>query len=300
MPETKLVANMTKVRFIRLVSQFLMFIIVNGAILNISYTFLILPINQPFTPISIADGALFVMQRMLSAAIFPFIPLASFALIGAIIGRFFCGWGCPFGLVQEITTYITAPVTTKYRVFHKTNKQLVDVAWVILLMGMMVTSILGLSGLFDPTNYDRLREALTIFADEPLSIFEPAAILFVGIPYLFWWNSWPADLLGFDPLFYIRLLVLLVALILPMFIPRAYCRWACPTGVLIGKIGTYSMFGIKRSMIKCNRCGRCEDACSMGVPILEHPERIRDILCILCLDCIETCDQDALKLGKGG
>ncbi|MFW9995706.1 MAG: 4Fe-4S binding protein [Candidatus Odinarchaeota archaeon] len=297
MPETKLVTNMTKTRFLRLISQFVMFIIVNGAILNLSYTFLILPINQPHTPLSVADGAIYVMQRMLTSAVFPLIPLASFAIIGAITGRFFCAWGCPFGLVQEIISYISP--SAKYRINHTTNKSLMDVAWVFLLLGLIAASAVGLSGVFDPNNYEQLRNSLDVFADEPMSVFDPAAMLFVGIPYLLWWNSWPANIIGFDILFYLRLLVLIGALILPMFIPRAYCRWVCPTGILAGKIGTYSIFGVKRSLIKCNHCGRCENACPMGVPILEHPERVRDSLCILCLDCIEACDQDALRIGKG-
>lgn len=297
MPETKLVSNMTRVRALRLLVQFIMFIILNGAIIGLSYSFLILPINQPHTPLSTADGAIYLLQRMLSSAVFPFIPLATFFIIGAVVGRFFCSWACPFGFVQDIVTYLSP--FTKYRLNQKTNRQFIDIGLIILIIGVMITSFIGLSGLFDPGNIDQLKQGLDVFADEPLAVFDPATMLFVSVPYIFWWNSWPADFLSVDILFYLRLVILIVALLFPLFIPRAYCRWICPSGALTGRIGTCSVFGIKRNLIRCNHCGECEDACPMGVPILTHPEKIRDPLCTLCLDCIAVCDEGALKIGKG-
>lgn len=298
MPETKLVSNMTRIRGLRLVVQLIMFFILNGAIIGLSYSILILPINHPHTPLSIAEGALYTMQRMLSSSIFPFIPIAAFLIIGSVVGRFFCSWACPFGFVQDIVMYLT-PFTSKHRLNQKTNRQLTDIGLIVLFIGIIVTSFIGLSGIFDPANIEQLKRGLDVYADEPIAVFDPSSMLFVGIPYLLWWDSWPADFLTVDVLFYIRLVILITALILPMFIPRAYCRWVCPTGALSGKIGTYSIVGIKRNPIRCDHCGKCEDACPMGVPILSHPERIRDPLCTLCLDCVAVCNKGALKLSKG-
>jgi ferredoxin-type protein NapH len=50
--------------------------------------------------------ALAMLQVMLSNAVFPWIPLASFFIVAALLGRSLCGWVCPFGLVQDLMGYV--------------------------------------------------------------------------------------------------------------------------------------------------------------------------------------------------
>ena len=92
-------------------------------------------------------------------------------------------------------------------------------------------------------------------------------------------------------------LIFVAAIILIIYIPRGWCRWMCPVGIIMGIIGKNSIVGVGRSITKCNHCGICEDVCPMGVRILSHPpEKVRSEHCTNCLDCVGACPEDAMEI----
>lgn len=58
-------------------------------------------------------------------------------------------------------------------------------------------------------------------------------------------------------------LLLLSVLILSVFIPRAYCRYICPSGAFFGLLSYISLFKRKLSP-KCDECRRCVKICPTG------------------------------------
>ena len=97
--------------------------------------------------------------------------------------------------------------------------------------------------------------------------------------------------------FWLRLAILVIAILIIVSVPRGWCRWFCPTGAIMGFLGKNSIVGIGRNISKCDLCGICEDVCPTGVRILdEEPEKIRSAHCTLCLDCIDACPHNALRL----
>ena len=116
-------ANTTKLRLLRTLVQFVMFILMNLSIFLIGATWLVLPVVMPKSIFTTSEGAFDLFQRMLTSAVIPLIPLASFFLIGAVFGRMFCSWGCPFGLVQDIVGFLTSRFN-KYEPTHATNDNL--------------------------------------------------------------------------------------------------------------------------------------------------------------------------------
>ena len=58
-------------------------------------------INSPSTAIY---SSLDLLQLELSQPEFPWIVIGSIFLIGAVVGRAFCGWVCPIGFIQDIMT----------------------------------------------------------------------------------------------------------------------------------------------------------------------------------------------------
>lgn len=284
---------------LRLFLQFLVLLILNAVLWDVDATWLILPVNMPYSPYASGVGAIYVLQRMLTAAIIPFLAVGIFVLIGSIFGRAFCAWGCPFGLVQDV---LSLTPNHKFRPNRQTNSGLKEVGQFILILTLGIAVYIGLVGVVGDVN--EVKAAFGAFSDEPSAPLDPSATLFGGLPYWIFWDTLPADfnaLIDFLPdmdiLLWLRLFILLFTLVLAMFIPRGWCRWFCPTGLIMGIMAKTSVIGIGRNITRCTHCMDCERSCPMHVRILDYSEdRVKDSQCINCLECIEICPEDALKL----
>ena len=293
-------------RGIRHIVQLIMFILLKAAIIAITATWLTLPINQPPTPFSISDGAIYVGTVLTINVIFPFIPLAMFFIIGSLFGRALCGWVCPFGFFQDLLALI--PIK-KYHPNKQDNERAAELATLIALVYIFFSVFIGLAKLVGTAaSIDAINSQFGVIGIDPVSVFDPAATLFAYIPYTILNTTATAgvtktnifslnlgDLIGATGIFWFRLSFLVFIVLLCIFIPRAYCRYLCPTGAIMGAIGKNSLVGLNRNLALCNQCGTCEVICPVGVRILDHPDKIRDPMCISCNDCVYTCDTGALS-----
>ena len=283
-----------RIRYIRYFSQFVSLIILNAAILGVTHTGLVLPVNQPDTPYSVVGGTFYYLQTFIAQAVlWPLIIFAVYLLVGGIFGRAFCAWACPFGLVQDLCSAV--PIQ-KQRPNFNTNKNLREIADFLLALTILICLLMALT--------DAREQLLEMIGDQPFSIIDPSATLFAGLPWMAYWETFETSvdwLTHQDPLLWARLLLLIFALVIPMFIPRAWCRWFCPNGAIMGRIGKFSLIGVGRKLPLCDHCGDCEKVCSMGVPILQYrdPPKIRDSMCTNCLDCVEACPNDAMHIKIG-
>ena len=302
---------LTQNRVLRYFVQFWSLLLLNGAVFGFTATWLTLPINQPPTQASIADGAFYIMNELIINVAFPFIPLAMFFLVGAVVGRALCGWVCPFGFVQDVLAKIAdiwgriLPLRRRHPT-KATNESWSDLAkfiagaYILFSVYLAVTKLIGGSiGVAAANSYG-------VFATDPVAILDPAATLFVYIPFLLEAeklpgmtnaaNIWGIDFLGNQFFFWFRILSLFIVIILCLFIPRAFCRYLCPTGAIMGKIGQNSLIGVNRNLATCNQCQACEIICPMGVRLLDHGSKLRDSMCINCGDCVDICDTGALSI----
>lgn len=86
-------------------------------------------------------------------------------------------------------------------------------------------------------------------------------------------------------------------LLLGIFVPRPFCRYACPYGVLLG---VFSKLGLRRRRIdpeSCFSCVMCTRTCPVQAitadPLRRHVE-VDDFHCIQCGRCDSACSRDAL------
>jgi polyferredoxin len=83
-----------------------------------------------------------------------------------------------------------------------------------------------------------------------------------------------------------------------LFIPRFWCRYLCPQGVLLGLIQRISVIKIWRDPALCIDCGRCDRVCPSKLDVAAADAVRGD--CIGCLECIEACPKaGALTVGVG-
>ena len=174
---------LTTNRGIRHLVQVFFFLLLNGALFGLTAVWLVLPINQPPTPFSISDGALYVLSVQAINLVFPFVAIASFLIIGSLMGKAFCGWVCPFGLYQDILALI--PIRKWYPT-KSTNESWSDLAKIIAIVIVLFSGFIGLAkltggqaGLFN------IQESFGMLANDPLPIVDPSATLFASIPYFF-------------------------------------------------------------------------------------------------------------------
>lgn len=78
---------------------------------------------------------------------------------------------------------------------------------------------------------------------------------------------------------------------------RAFCKYICPVTVFLKPMSYFSLIRVKVDEAACVHCGKCEKVCPMDVQV-SNPNRSRKNAteCILCMECVENCPKQALKL----
>jgi len=82
---------------------------------------ILVSVNSHFSAIY---SAMDLMQLELAQPEFPFIVVGTVLLIGAVVGRAFCGWVCPIGFVQDIITNLKGKLDFVSPRTHQSSKKL--------------------------------------------------------------------------------------------------------------------------------------------------------------------------------
>ncbi len=191
---------------------------------------------------------------------------------GAAVGRLFCGWLCPFGLLQEA---LSMPRSRRVRL----PRWLTSLKYVILLLTLLLPILwLGRAGLGEPYFCKFLCPAGTLEGGVLLVLGRPELRVLVG--WLFFW----------------KVAVLAFFLALMPFVFRVFCRTACPLGAFYGLFNAISLWRLERDYTKCTGCGTCREVCPVGVKADENPNHPE---CFRCLECSKACPAGALRFGVG-
>ena len=228
-------------------------------------------------PGAIASCPLGALQNALNKQGFqiPFAALGFLFVFGSLLGRFVCGWLCPFGLLQDLLHKI--PVFKKRKRLPHHN---------ILKYGKYVTLfgfvLLGSAILF------------TGFAKVPAfcKFICPSGTFLGAIPLLAT-NGALREQIGW--LFTWKFLLLLLIIILSIKVYRPFCQYLCPLGAIYGWFNKFSLVQIKWDQDKCISCMACTRACPIGL----KPEEISvSPECIKCGKCVGACPVNCLSSPK--
>lgn len=196
-------------------------------------------------------------------------------LLGVLLGRFICGFLCPFGWLQELLHKIpTKKLSTKKL------KPLTYLKYAILLLAVVLLPAIVVNdlGMGDP-----------FFC----KYICPQGVLEGAIP-LAAVNEGIRSALG--PLFNRKLIILIVVVVLSVLFYRPFCKWICPLGAFYALMNKVSLLGIKVDEHKCVSCGKCARVCKMDVNVTKTPNHTE---CIRCGKCITSCPTDAIKFNYG-
>jgi polyferredoxin len=294
----------------RRIVQFLSFVFFSVTIFNIGVTPLLLPVLWTWgLGLNVVGDAFTAVQLMLGGwnladTVFPWLAIASFLVVGVLIGKSLCGWICPFGFVQDLVGYIRREQTELSQRNHETMlyaKYLILGLILFISISFSVSQLSGLGG-----NYST---ALGILAKAPFTALSPGETLFATLPkmiqdFRFAIYERPAlDVItgvsALPPIFWVQIAILIVVLISVAYIPRSWCRYFCPHGAIMAILNRFSLIGLRREPFKCAKgeCRACVEVCPTRVHILDQPwEKFSDPECIYCMKCVDACPNKALRL----
>ena len=196
-------------------------------------------------------------------------------LIGVLLGRFVCGFLCPFGWLQEVLNKIPGKKLSTRRLKPlRYLKYVVLLLTVVLLPALLVNDV----GMGDPYFCKYLCPQGVLEGAIPLAIVDSGIRSALGA--LFTW----------------KLVVLIAVVVLSVLIYRPFCKWVCPLGALYALMNKVSLLGIKVDQHRCISCGTCAKTCKMDVKVTESPNHTE---CIRCGKCIRACPTDAIGFSYG-
>jgi polyferredoxin/Pyruvate/2-oxoacid:ferredoxin oxidoreductase delta subunit len=86
-------------------------------------------------------------------------------------------------------------------------------------------------------------------------------------------------------------LIFIGLLVANWYIPRFFCRVLCPLGALLGVFSRFALWRIDRDPVRCTDCDLCLKNCEGA----SDPQGdLRKSECFVCLNCIDDCPHDAL------
>ena len=206
-----------------------------------------------------------------AGAVFFIVALASTALLG----RWFCGWGCHVVLLQDLCGWMMKKVGIRPKLFRARL-----LLW--LPLGLAVYMFLW------PAFY---RIAIAPFIRPELT-WPGLRTEFVTSDF---WATFPGLLMGAP--------FLLVCGFLTVYLlgAKGYCTYGCPYGGFFTPLDELSPVRIRVSDA-CTQCGHCTAVCTSNVRVHEEVRDWRMVVdpgCMKCLDCVSACPEQALRVGFG-
>ena len=196
-------------------------------------------------------------------------------LLGVLLGRFICGFLCPFGWFQELLHKIPGKKLSSRKLKPLTFiKYGVLVIMVILLPALVANDV----GMGEPFFCKYLCPQGVLEGALPLAATDEGIRAALGVLF-----SW-------------KLAVLLSVIVLSVLFYRPFCKWLCPLGAFYALLNKVSLIGMKVDGHKCISCGKCAKACRMDVDVTKTPDHTE---CIRCGMCVKACPVEAVSFRCG-
>jgi ferredoxin-type protein NapH len=251
------------------------------------------------------------------------IPLLYFVIfifgITIVLGRLYCGWFCPLGLVMDLEILLRKALKMPYRnLSEKLNLRLHQLRYIILLFFLFVPIALWLNQPPPNTDFALLMAKLLAGPFRPYSI-----LIDPMIPFVVPWTSATVSVFQLNFTFpyaqefitytgqnigQVSAIVFVgLTLVGSFFIRRVWCRF-CPTAASLGVLNRFKGFKwapllhLEKDEEKCTKCGVCKRVCQSQVTDVyeQRGGKINTTMCMLCLRCAEMCPyEDTLKLKFG-
>ena len=178
-----------------------------------------------------------------------------------LVGRFFCGFFCSFGAVQDLLWLGSHRLRALFP--GKRNLKKADRIFRFAKYAVLFYFI--------------------IFIWSGVTAVKTAGPWQVFGQYVSF-GHWP----GLKPLLSVGGVLLLLIFIGSLFVQRFFCRYFCPMGAIYSLISQTSFLKIDKPRDECGKCHLCTSKCPMGMDLTKK-DRIAGGECISCQKCVSWC-----------
>ena len=182
-----------------------------------------------------------------------FYMIAAMEIAQLFLGRIYCGFACPYGILQGFFAYLgrrIAPKRFGKRIPRRAHEMLSCLRYInIIVLLFFGGSLIG--GI-----------AASIYAPDVKLLVHSNTLNYVALGWLLFW------------------------MLLGILIERPFCKYVCSGSCFAGAFSHIRLFKLIRNPESCINCKRCESACPMSVPITEL-ETVESHNCISCYKCLD-------------
>ena len=227
-------------------------------------------------------------------------------IIGTLfIGRFFCGWICPMGTINQMIASLRYG-RTKGKKRLDANRYQPYQRWKYAILAVLFGAAICTSlqvGLMDPIVLLTRSMSLTIIpaynvvmqsamgwrSSTAAGFLAPIVHAVAGAAQFLSLRAHPVYFSGGVVIAVIFFAILLAN----RLITRFWCRGLCPLGALLGVFSRFSIFGMEKFESLCTDCNKCALECQGG----DDPQpgyAWRQSECHLCLNCVASCPESGI------
>ena len=178
-----------------------------------------------------------------------------------LVGKFFCGFFCSFGAVQDLLWLGSHRLRALFP--GKRNLKKADRIFRFAKYAVLFYFI--------------------IFIWSGVTAVKTAGPWQVFGQYVSF-GHWP----GLKLLLSVGGVLLLLIFIGSLFVQRFFCRYFCPMGAIYSLISQASFLKIDKPREECGKCHLCTSKCTMGMDLTKK-DRIAGGECISCQKCVSWC-----------
>ncbi len=193
----------------------------------------------------------------------------------ALLGRWFCGWGCHVVMLQDFCGYLMKKIGIRPRLFRSRLLLWLPLALAVYMFLWPLAYRFGIAPFTRPEL--EWPGFTTNFTTDDFWATFPGVLM--GVPFLLVCGFVTVYLLG----------------------AKGYCTYGCPYGGFFAPLDELSPVRI-RVTDACSGCGHCTAVCTSNVRIHEEVRDYRMVVdqgCMKCLDCVSACPENALFVGIG-
>ncbi len=244
--------------------------------------------------------------------------------ITMMLGRVWCNWMCPFGILHHFFGWIGNRRNTKQMIEVNRYRKIYAIKYYILAAMIAMASLWIIPTVIDApgqiwgayqgaelrqTGFSRVIAAVeTGIARSAEEHKRTNSTLQIGLldPIALTVRSMTTSVLPSvhkatesvytEPREYWQAwivgLIFIGFLVANWWIPRFFCRVVCPLGALLGIFSKFALWRIDRDPVRCTDCDLCLKSCEGA----SDPQGdLRKSECFVCLNCIDDCPHDALS-----
>ena len=225
-----------------------------------------------------------------------FAVVAALAILTLLLGRVYCSVICPMGVMQDIFSWVHKKSNKKarFRFSYSPAKKWLRVAILVLFVIGLALGAHAIVLLIAPYSaYGRIAANLFApvyqFGNNILAYFAERADSYAFYKVDVWIKATSSLV--------VAALTFVVVGILSWKHGRTWCNTICPVGTVLGFLSRFSVFAPVIDTEKCRNCGLCSKQCKASCIDLDN-HKIDYSRCVVCMDCIDTCKDGAIKYQK--